>query len=128
MAFWKRLSNIFPCPKSRSLVNYSYLFSAGKRTSVQDKKLEHDPHPISEFCTKVGEDSTIIPHSFSTGDLGESLLNSLHQLPDQKLFTQKKSISSVDNLNGEFGDQGNFNASVFNSAGHSSAENDTRDQ
>jgi len=90
MAFWKRLR---------------------KRTSVQDKKLEHDPHPISEFCTKVGEDSTIIPHSFSTGDLGESLLNSLHQLPDQKPFTQKEPISCVDNLNGEFGDLGNFNAS-----------------
>ena len=88
----------------------TYLFFTGKRTSSEDKRL-HDTQQIDEYCNKVSEDSPIIVHSLSTGDLGESLLNSLHQLPDQKPFIEKEPVHSVDNLNGEFGDLGNFKSS-----------------
>ena len=110
MAFWKRLSNIYLHSKTISLVIDLNWFFTGQRTSSENKKL-HDVHQISECCNKPAGGSPIIAHSFSTGDLGESLSNSLHLVPDQKPFICKEPASCVDNLNGEFGDLGNFHGS-----------------
>jgi len=76
----------------------------GRKSENKDKKQK------DENINRVDNDSTIIRPSLSTGDLGESLFNSLHQKPEESDAPEKLDDELSDNLNREFGDLGNFNS------------------